>query len=153
MKLNMVNFRYTGRMQNNSTYTLTWSNHWLRMFLLATIALYLRKCLSAVLFMSGFILIFITFPALLSTHSYTYHRFWVGFSYGQTSTGKTFTMEGEQINSAYEHAWNEDSSIGIVPRALQHIFTELESQVLSVNRKFVISIDFIHGILTEVLSL
>uniref|UniRef100_A0A0R3S3J5 Kinesin-like protein n=1 Tax=Elaeophora elaphi TaxID=1147741 RepID=A0A0R3S3J5_9BILA len=50
------------------------------------------------------------------------------FAYGQTSTGKTFTMEGEQISSAYEHAWNEDSSVGIVPRALQHIFTELENQ-------------------------
>uniref|UniRef100_A0AAF5RTQ5 Kinesin-like protein n=4 Tax=Wuchereria bancrofti TaxID=6293 RepID=A0AAF5RTQ5_WUCBA len=50
------------------------------------------------------------------------------FAYGQTSTGKTFTMEGEQISSAYEHAWNGDSSVGIVPRALQHIFTELENQ-------------------------
>ncbi|KAL3989461.1 Kinesin motor domain family protein [Acanthocheilonema viteae] len=50
------------------------------------------------------------------------------FAYGQTSTGKTFTMEGEQINSSYEHAWNEDSAVGIVPRALQHIFTELENQ-------------------------
>ncbi|MCP9257377.1 Kinesin-like protein [Dirofilaria immitis] len=50
------------------------------------------------------------------------------FAYGQTSTGKTFTMEGEQISSIYEHSWNEDSSVGIVPRALQHIFTELENQ-------------------------
>ncbi|EJD76732.1 kinesin motor domain-containing protein [Loa loa] len=50
------------------------------------------------------------------------------FAYGQTSTGKTFTMEGEQIISAHEHSWNEDSSVGIVPRALQHIFTELENQ-------------------------
>ncbi|VDK73009.1 unnamed protein product [Onchocerca ochengi] len=50
------------------------------------------------------------------------------FAYGQTSTGKTFTMEGEQNSSVYEHAWNEDSSVGIVPRALQHIFTELENQ-------------------------
>ncbi|CAG9539496.1 unnamed protein product [Cercopithifilaria johnstoni] len=50
------------------------------------------------------------------------------FAYGQTSTGKTFTMEGEQTNSAYELSWNEDSSVGIVPRALQHIFTELENQ-------------------------
>lgn len=39
-------------------------------------------------------------------------------------------MEGEQINPTYNHSWNEDSSIGIVPRALQHIFTELEKQVL-----------------------
>ncbi|VDK84093.1 unnamed protein product [Litomosoides sigmodontis] len=50
------------------------------------------------------------------------------FAYGQTSTGKTFTMEGEQNSSVCEHSWNEDSSVGIVPRALQHIFTELESQ-------------------------
>lgn len=46
-------------------------------------------------------------------------------------------MEGEQNNSAYEHQWDEDSSVGIVPRALQHIFAELESQVLSYIRKLV----------------
>lgn len=51
-------------------------------------------------------------------------------------------MEGEQNNSAYEHLWNEDSSVGIVPRALQHIFTELESQVLLDNGEFIIFMGF-----------
>ncbi|VDN01441.1 unnamed protein product [Thelazia callipaeda] len=50
------------------------------------------------------------------------------FAYGQTSTGKTFTMEGETSGSLHEYSWNEDSSLGIVPRALHHIFNELENE-------------------------
>ncbi|VDN43357.1 unnamed protein product, partial [Gongylonema pulchrum] len=49
--------------------------------------------------------------------------------YGQTSTGKTFTMEGpEHTDRDRVLAWDEDSSVGVIPRALQHIFTELEAQ-------------------------
>lgn len=55
-----------------------------------------------------------------------YIQNWIS-RYGQTSTGKTFTMEGEHPEQ--EQAWNDDSSVGVIPRALQHIFTELENQV------------------------
>ncbi|KAH9384551.1 hypothetical protein HPB48_026559 [Haemaphysalis longicornis] len=45
------------------------------------------------------------------------------FAYGQTSTGKTFTMEGERSNANL--CWAEDPSAGIIPRTLQQLFEEL----------------------------
>ena len=38
-------------------------------------------------------------------------------AYGQTGTGKTFTMEGKQ---------DSDSLKGIIPRAIEHIFRSIE---------------------------
>lgn len=46
------------------------------------------------------------------------------FAYGQTGTGKTFTMEGERSpNEAY--TWEEDPLAGIIPRTLHQIFEKL----------------------------
>uniref|UniRef100_A0A914VQU9 Kinesin-like protein n=1 Tax=Plectus sambesii TaxID=2011161 RepID=A0A914VQU9_9BILA len=49
------------------------------------------------------------------------------FAYGQTGTGKTFTMEGEHDREA-NHSWDTDPKAGIIPRALHHLFNELEKQ-------------------------
>ncbi|XP_063045994.1 kinesin-like protein KIF11 [Engraulis encrasicolus] len=46
------------------------------------------------------------------------------FAYGQTGTGKTFTMEGER-SPAGEFTWEEDPLAGIVPRSLHQIFESL----------------------------
>lgn len=45
------------------------------------------------------------------------------FAYGQTGTGKTYTMEGER--SDYECSWQDDPKAGIVPRALDQLFETL----------------------------
>ncbi|KAL2077452.1 hypothetical protein ACEWY4_026956 [Coilia grayii] len=45
------------------------------------------------------------------------------FAYGQTGTGKTFTMEGER--SPDEFTWEEDPLAGIIPRTLHQIFEKL----------------------------
>lgn len=49
-------------------------------------------------------------------------------SYGQTSTGKTYTMEGIHSHEA-DLDWKADTTAGIIPRALQHVFSQLEKQV------------------------
>nr|XP_033796090.1 kinesin-like protein KIF11 isoform X2 [Geotrypetes seraphini] len=46
------------------------------------------------------------------------------FAYGQTGTGKTFTMEGERSPDA-EFTWDEDPLAGIIPRTLHQIFEKL----------------------------
>ncbi|XP_076240537.1 kinesin-like protein Klp61F [Calliopsis andreniformis] len=46
-------------------------------------------------------------------------------AYGQTGTGKTFTMEG--INNDSTLHWRSDSTAGIIPRSLSHLFDELQS--------------------------
>ncbi|XP_017767559.1 PREDICTED: kinesin-like protein Klp61F [Eufriesea mexicana] len=46
------------------------------------------------------------------------------FAYGQTGTGKTFTMEG--INNYANLHWHSDSSAGMIPRSLSHLFDKLE---------------------------
>lgn len=45
------------------------------------------------------------------------------FAYGQTGTGKTFTMEGER--SGEEFSWEDDPLAGIIPRTLHQIFEKL----------------------------
>ncbi|XP_076834162.1 kinesin-like protein KIF11 [Brachyhypopomus gauderio] len=48
------------------------------------------------------------------------------FAYGQTGTGKTFTMEGERTpNEGF--TWEEDPLAGIIPRTLHQIFEKLTS--------------------------
>ncbi|CAL8258989.1 unnamed protein product [Lota lota] len=46
------------------------------------------------------------------------------FAYGQTGTGKTFTMEGER-SEGEQFTWEEDPLAGIIPRTLHQIFEKL----------------------------
>ncbi|KAM3606880.1 uncharacterized protein V6R79_025065 [Siganus canaliculatus] len=46
------------------------------------------------------------------------------FAYGQTGTGKTFTMEGERSPNE-QFTWEEDPLAGIIPRTLHQIFEKL----------------------------
>jgi kinesin family protein 11 len=46
------------------------------------------------------------------------------FAYGQTGTGKTFTMEGEKSNDVPE-SWDTDLLSGIIPKTLSSLFDEL----------------------------
>ena len=48
------------------------------------------------------------------------------FSYGQTGTGKTFTMEGERSPEG-ALSWEDDPLAGIIPRALSHLFAKLQT--------------------------
>uniref|UniRef100_A0A0N5C0P1 Kinesin-like protein n=1 Tax=Strongyloides papillosus TaxID=174720 RepID=A0A0N5C0P1_STREA len=61
-------------------------------------------------------------PQLLSGYNCTI------FAYGQTGTGKTFTMEGEckELNVDGSFKWDSDNGAGVTSRAMQHIFTMLE---------------------------
>lgn len=43
------------------------------------------------------------------------------FAYGQTGTGKTFTMEGDRLDSE-EFSWQDDPLAGIIPRAMHQLF-------------------------------
>ncbi|VDP91420.1 unnamed protein product [Echinostoma caproni] len=47
------------------------------------------------------------------------------FAYGQTGSGKTFTMTGERSDKL-RYAWEDDPLVGIIPRALSHLFDTLE---------------------------
>ncbi|XP_077997302.1 kinesin-like protein KIF11 [Glandiceps talaboti] len=47
------------------------------------------------------------------------------FAYGQTGTGKTFTMEGERTQDL-QVEWDEDPLAGIIPRALHQLFQTLQ---------------------------
>ncbi|CAO1306365.1 unnamed protein product [Diamesa tonsa] len=46
------------------------------------------------------------------------------FAYGQTGTGKTYTMVGEE-QPKLSSSWEDISNVGIIPRALNHLFDEL----------------------------
>lgn len=48
------------------------------------------------------------------------------FVYGQTGSGKTYTMEGD--HNLDISSWDKHPEIGIIPRALNHLFDELEKQ-------------------------
>eukprot|EP00899_Mesostigma_viride_P004778 jgi/Mesvir1/14300/Mv09724-RA.1 len=48
------------------------------------------------------------------------------FAYGQTGTGKTYTMEGVSKNSKSDEAL--PAAAGVIPRAVRHIFDALEAQ-------------------------
>ena len=49
------------------------------------------------------------------------------FAYGQTGTGKTFTMEGGEKRSS-SVSWDQDPTSGIIPRALANILDKLKEQ-------------------------
>ncbi|XP_059614919.1 kinesin-like protein Klp61F [Phlebotomus argentipes] len=46
------------------------------------------------------------------------------FAYGQTGTGKTYTMVGGQ-SPALRMSWEDNNPLGIIPRAVVHLFDEL----------------------------
>lgn len=48
------------------------------------------------------------------------------FAYGQTGTGKTYTMIGKR--SDMEVAWDEDPTSGIIPRAIDQLIDALHNQ-------------------------
>ena len=50
------------------------------------------------------------------------------FAYGQTGTGKTFTMEGGDERDDPSVSWENDPTSGIIPRALAQLFDELKLQ-------------------------
>ncbi|XP_078042053.1 kinesin-like protein Klp61F [Augochlora pura] len=60
------------------------------------------------------------------------------FAYGQTGTGKTFTMEG--INKDPTLHWRSDSSAGMIPRSLSHLFDELQ---LLETQEYTIRVSFL----------
>jgi kinesin family protein 11 len=55
------------------------------------------------------------------------------FAYGQTGTGKTFTMEGGEMQNEAGIRWDSDPTIGIIPRALAQIFDTLREQADSLE--------------------
>ena len=52
-------------------------------------------------------------------------------SYGQTGTGKTFTMEGERTDDP-ALSWEEDPLAGIIPRAMHQLFSRLQRMVRTI---------------------
>jgi len=48
------------------------------------------------------------------------------FAYGQTGTGKTFTMEGDRSDAA-DFSWQDDPLAGIIPRAMHQLFEQLNA--------------------------
>jgi len=55
------------------------------------------------------------------------------FAYGQTGTGKTFTMEGGERRNEEGLSWDSDPTSGIIPRAMAQIFDNLREQADSVE--------------------
>ncbi|KAL5262688.1 hypothetical protein ACHWQZ_G008176 [Mnemiopsis leidyi] len=49
------------------------------------------------------------------------------FAYGQTGTGKTYTMEGDRSVGS-NLPWEKDPKIGLIPRCMSHMFDRLNSQ-------------------------
>lgn len=60
------------------------------------------------------------------------------FAYGQTGTGKTYTMEGERNSS--NCSWEEDPAAGIIPRSLHQLFEELTKEQ---NTEFSVMVSFL----------
>ncbi|KAI3434029.1 Kinesin motor domain-containing protein [Psidium guajava] len=61
------------------------------------------------------------------------------FAYGQTGTGKTYTMEGECKRSKSGPNGELPPEAGVIPRAVQQIFDTLESQ----NAEYSVKVTFI----------
>lgn len=59
------------------------------------------------------------------------------FAYGQTGTGKTYTMEGRRSD---EHlSWEKDPHCGIIPRAISQLFDTLQDQ----DNEFTVRVSFL----------
>lgn len=61
------------------------------------------------------------------------------FAYGQTGTGKTYTMEGGHVDNLNLH-WQSDTSAGMIPRCLSHLFDELQ---LLENQQYTVRVNFL----------
>ncbi|GAV82946.1 Kinesin domain-containing protein [Cephalotus follicularis] len=61
------------------------------------------------------------------------------FAYGQTGTGKTYTMEGECKRSKSAPSGELPPEAGVIPRAVQQIFDTLESQ----NAEYSVKVTFL----------
>nr|GMC88911.1 kinesin-like protein KIN-5C [Ipomoea batatas] len=61
------------------------------------------------------------------------------FAYGQTGTGKTYTMEGDSKRSKGPHNGELPSGAGVIPRAVKQIFDTLESQ----NAEYSVKVTFL----------
>lgn len=59
------------------------------------------------------------------------------FAYGQTGTGKTYTMEGDRSDS--ELNWEEDPHCGIIPRAVSQLFDTLKDT----DNEFTVRVSFL----------
>jgi kinesin family member 11 len=62
------------------------------------------------------------------------------FAYGQTGTGKTFTMEGEKTAGTDDLCWEDDPLVGIIPRSVNQLFSALNSVQ---NCEYSVKISFI----------
>ncbi|KAG4066799.1 hypothetical protein HA402_012866 [Bradysia odoriphaga] len=72
------------------------------------------------------------------------------FAYGQTGTGKTHTMIGEECPDA-TNSWDAMSQVGIIPRAVSHLFEEL--RIMGVEFSMRISfLELYNEELTDLLS-
>ncbi|KAJ8532890.1 hypothetical protein K7X08_015779 [Anisodus acutangulus] len=78
------------------------------------------------------------------------------FAYGQTGTGKTYTMEGEAVKEKIlsDFLFNGEfhKNAGVIPRAVQQIFDILESQKAEYSMK-VAYIEIYNEEITDLLSL
>ncbi|XP_065226392.1 kinesin-like protein KIF11 [Planococcus citri] len=70
------------------------------------------------------------------------------FAYGQTGTGKTFTMEGEKTNDS-TISWENDPLSGIIPRSLSHLFDELRL----INAEYTVRVSFLELYNEEIFDL
>jgi len=59
------------------------------------------------------------------------------FAYGQTGTGKTYTMEGDRSNE--DLSWEEDPDSGIIPRAISQLFDTLKDH----DNEFTVRVSFL----------
>ncbi|KAF1743759.1 hypothetical protein MXB_557, partial [Myxobolus squamalis] len=48
------------------------------------------------------------------------------FAYGQTGTGKTYTMEGCRSSERFHYSWDQDPKSGIIPRSIHNLFEMLD---------------------------
>jgi len=72
------------------------------------------------------------------------------FAYGQTGTGKTFTMEGGDGREDPSVTWENDPTAGIIPRALAQLFDELRVQQ---DAEFTVRVSFLELYNEEIFDL
>jgi len=61
------------------------------------------------------------------------------FAYGQTGTGKTYTMEGDRVDDSNLH-WQSSTSAGMIPRCFSQLFEELK---LLENQRYTVRVNFL----------
>merc|ERR1712106_838338 len=69
------------------------------------------------------------------------------FAYGQTGTGKTFTMEGERSDGDF--TWENDPKSGIIPRTMNHLFDALNAS----GNEFTVQVSLIEIYNEEIMDL